>query len=240
MYAVTYVLGTSEDALAARLWGCLFECLIRVNMLCMQAYPGTRSTGFATLKGGADGMRSVLEIAREGAGSCWDLAALEVAKMRLSGQRSTTPKIAPPSPVPDRIRFYTGAFRGDFERPLSNAILAQLLEALVRCDEIIFQTYPSLPGVYQSGVFYKREPAGGEFWLTVLALYRQGFGDCEDLASALTAEKRVRQGRGQVRAGFTWRKRLGGGTLYHIQQMNEAGRLEDDPSARLGMLEKEL
>jgi len=239
MYAVTYVLGTSDQALAARLWGYLLECLIRVNMLCLQTYPGTKTTGFSTIKSASDGMRSVLEMARDGAGSPWDLAALDAAKARLAGQRGAFPRLLPPSPVPDRIRFYTGAFRGDFERPLSNAILAQLLEALVRCDVDIFKTYPQLPGVYQSGVFYKREPLGEEFWLTVLALYRQGFGDCEDLASALTAEKRVRQGRAGVRAGFTWRKRLGGGTLYHIQQMNEAGGLEDDPSARLGMLEKE-
>lgn len=181
----------------------------------------------------------MLELAREGAGSVWDLAALEAAKARISGVKGAFPTIDPPRQVPGEIKFFTGAFRGDHERALSNAILAQLLEALVRCDVDIFKAYPNLPGIYQSGVFYKREPVGEERWLTVLALYRQGFGDCEDLASGLTAEKRVRQGRPRVRAGFTWRKRLGGGTLYHIQQQNEAGRLEDDPSARLGMLEKE-
>ena len=145
-------------------------------------------------------MRSVLELAKTGEGTPWDLAALDAAKARLSGVKGAFPRLLPPLEIPDKIPFATGAFRGDHERALSNAILAQLLEALTRCDVLIFQKYPELPGVYQSGVFYKREPLGEEFWLTVLALYRQGFGDCEDLGTALTAEKRVRHGRPGVRA----------------------------------------
>lgn len=237
MYTVTYVLGTTDRSLAAAFWGILIECLIRVNMLILQAHPGIKTSGFSTLKTSGE-LRSLLQVVKEGAGSPWDLAAIDCAKARLAGVRGAFPRMMAPPEIPDRIPFFTGAFRGDFERTLSNAILAQLLEALTRMDVLIFEKYPNLPGIYQSGVFYKRELLGKEFWQTVLALYRQGFGDCEDLGCGLAGEKRVRERRPGVRAGFTWRKRLGGGTLYHIQQMNEAGRLEDDPSARLGMLEK--
>lgn len=239
MYSVRYVLGTTSPDLASRFFGILFECLIRVNVLILRAYPDLRLAGVERGERTPGHLRSALEVAKDGRGSPLDLAAIECARRRIAGQEGATIR-AVFSGVPPSVRFYTGAFRGDFERDLSNAILAELLEALVKMDVLCFETYPQLPGIYASGVYYQREPRGEENWQTVLALYRQGFGDCEDLASGLTAEKRVRQGRAGVRAGFFYRKRPDGGTLYHIQQMSESGRLEDDPSARLGMMEKDL
>lgn len=239
MYSVRYVLGTSEQSLAAQFFALLFECLIRVNVLILQAYP---DLSFAKVRRGErtpGHLRSALEVVKDGQGSPLDLVAIECARARLRGNAGATIK-AKWSGIPDAVRLYTGAFRGEFERGLSNAILAELLETLVKMDEICFLKYPSLPGVYASGVYYQREPRGEENWQTVLALYRRGFGDCEDLASALTAEKRIRGGRPGVKAGFFYRRRPDGGTLYHIQQMNESGRMEDDPSARLGMMEQDL
>lgn len=241
MYTVTYVLGTTDQRLARIFWAILMECLVRVNVQILRSYPRIDTSRIGTIKGWVpDQIRTVLQAERDREWSPDDREAFEVARRRVAGDTGARYVGGLPAwiRIPERIRFRTGAFRGDHERDLSNRILAELLEALVQIDVVCFREDPSLPGVYASGVYYKREPRGEEFWLSVLALYRQGFGDCEDLASALTAEKRVREGR-PVRAGFTWRKRSNGGTLYHIIQENEAGALEDDPSARLGMLEKE-
>jgi len=237
MYAVTYSLGTSEQALARAFFAYLFDALIRCNVLILRAYPDLPLRHLVTIKSENPGeFRTALQLHKDGAGTPLDMLALRLARQVIAGQPIALPSFEAWT-IPDKIKFFTGAFRGDYERPLSIALLAELLEALVRCDELIFRTYPTLPGIYASGVFYKREPRGEEFWQTVLALYRQGYGDCEDLASGLTAEKRVRHRRPGVRAGFTWRRRAGGGTMYHIIQSSETGKHEDDPSARLGMLE---
>lgn len=216
----------------------LFEALIRVNQIILREHPTLNTSRIKRGPSTPGFLRSALEVFKDGTGSPLDLAAIQCARERISKGNSATIK-AVFCGVPSSVRFFTGAFRGDFERSMSNAILGELLEALTRIDMICFSRYPSLPGLYGSGVFYKREPRGEENWQSTLALYRQGFGDCEDLACSLAAEKRIRQGR-PVGPGFFYRKRPDGGTLYHIQQMNEAGTLEDDPSARLGMMETDL
>lgn len=89
--------------------------------------------------------------------------------------------------------------------------------------------------LYESGVFYQSEPPGEEEWLDIPSLYKQGFGDCEDLACARVAElqvsgipavpairhKRVSTPRGPV-------------TLIHVLVLWPDGHVED-PSKMLGM-----
>ena len=63
------------------------------------------------------------------------------------------------------------------------------LEALTQVNEWHLKRDRFAP-LYQSGVYYQEEPPGEEEWLDIPSLYAQGFGDCEDIACALTGEYR--------------------------------------------------
>lgn len=89
-----------------------------------------------------------------------------------------------------------------------------------------------LPRLYQSGVRYQSEPPGKEDWLDIPTLYEAGIGDCEDLACALVAERRVYDG---IRCLPHLRyKQIEGINVIHILCAHPDGRIED-PSKLLGM-----
>jgi len=62
------------------------------------------------------------------------------------------------------------------------------LNGLVQSNLRIIKTHPGIPPIYQSGVKYRAETGGKEQWSNLLTLLKQGFGDCEDLASWRVAE----------------------------------------------------
>lgn len=242
-YDVTYVLGTSEAALARRLAWQVFDAVVRVNVQILRRHPSilARVDALPTYKRvpELDEIGSVLDaLARGNFSDSLEREAFRRAVGRLRNHAEMFDPRILPARIPNEIRVKTGAF-GKNQREMSNAILGELLEGLVRIDVICFETYPNLPRLYQTGVFYQREPLGEENWLSTLALYRRGKGDCEDLASTLTAEKRVFDRRYAVTAGYSWRILPSGITLYHITQHDESGAIEDDPSRKLGMLDKD-
>ena len=65
-----------------------------------------------------------------------------------------------------------------------------LLEAYTRINEWQFKQDNYAP-LFQSGVVYREEPPGCEDWPDIPTLYKQGWGDCEDLACTRTAELRL-------------------------------------------------
>lgn len=89
--------------------------------------------------------------------------------------------------------------------------------------------------LYDSGVFYKQEPPGEEEWLDIPTLYKQGFGDCEDLACARVAEL---QFDGIPAVPCIRHKRFetpkGPMTIIHVLTLWPDGSIED-PSKVLGM-----
>jgi hypothetical protein len=90
-----------------------------------------------------------------------------------------------------------------------------------------------VPSVYDAGVRYRREPRGCEIWRTIAVLYRLGFGDCEDIATALAAWLVVVCG--EVDARPVWKMfELAVGRLYHILTKRGSGVIEDACRA-LGM-----
>lgn len=100
------------------------------------------------------------------------------------------------------------------------------LEFLTQLDEVYLIYHPTTKPLYKSGVQYIVEAAGKEEWLTIPVLYQRGFGDCEDLACALTAERRVK--------GFPcdpWLTKQG--RVWHVQSI--CNDIIEDPSAVLGM-----
>ena len=134
-----------------------------------------------------------------------------------------------------------------------------LLNWLARVNARILRENPGLPGLYQSGVVYKRETT--ETWSDYINLLAQGWEDCDSLAAARAGELLAR-GHHALRAGdggFKEARRLrvrriraevflrtrtkpDEPGLYHcLVRYRVGGRWHyDDPSARLGMLERRL
>lgn len=114
--------------------------------------------------------------------------------------------------------------------------LVMCLELLVRVNEWQLARFAlegrRVPLLYQSGVRYQAEPPGEEEWLDIPTLYKQGFGDCEDLGCARAAELRHYWGIPAVCC--IKHKLIGPITLVHVQVLHPDGTVED-PSRNLGM-----
>ena len=68
----------------------------------------------------------------------------------------------------------------------------RLLNWLARENATILRARPDLPGLYASGVRYKREP--DEIWCDYLTLLAMGHEDCDGLAAARAGELLARGG----------------------------------------------
>lgn len=246
-YRITYETGKLPPELHRCVLGCFVDALIRCNLAILRAYPDTPAHDAAIRKltrteDGTSGemvhWQTILSAQASGRLGPVDCAAWRIAEGVAKGRPIAPPPLDWGPVLPSRIQIETGAFRGEWERKTSNEIMGELLEGLVCADVAILRACPSMPRLYQSGVFYQREPLGVENWRTMARLLETGNGDCEDLASQRTAEKRVDEGQAGARADFIFRKIEGGGTLYHIRSRDQAGAIED-PSRRLGMLDKD-
>lgn len=113
--------------------------------------------------------------------------------------------------------------------------LEAVAEGLVALDYMLMVAAANrgreVPLLYDSGIVYRREPAGREWWETVIDLLREGEGDCEDLAAYRAAELRYREGiPARVRIYRTQRR------TFHAIVQHPDGTLED-PSRILVALE---
>lgn len=115
------------------------------------------------------------------------------------------------------------------------------LECLINLN-MIYLKYHAAKGLYQSGVYYRRDPKGKiSPWLPIPALYERGWGDCKSLATAYIAELRNR-GLG-AEPVFRFLPPFFKGTdheytLYHILVETDSGF--QDVSKDLGMGWKDL
>lgn len=107
------------------------------------------------------------------------------------------------------------------------------LRDLTMANLYAYRSDPLLPGVYEAGVEYRREPPGNEQFKDVVAVLRDKHGDCEDLACAVAAWRTVRTGE-LCSPQITWKPMGPGRWLYHITVCRADGSRED-PSAKLGM-----
>lgn len=133
-----------------------------------------------------------------------------------------------------------------------NAIV--LLNAMAKHNALLMEEDPTLPLLYDSGAVYRLEE--GEVWSDIVALYEQGWEDCDSLAPARAGELLARGWRamGPEDPGYAVARRLrptriraevimetnarpnGPGT-YHclVAYWIDGQRFIDDPSLRLGM-----
>ncbi len=131
----------------------------------------------------------------------------------------------------------------------------RLLNWLAQENAVILRARPDLPGLYASGVRYRRER--DEIWCDYLNMLALGHEDCDGLAAARAGELIARgwKALSSVDGGYATARRfrlksipaqvllLTRGQpdrpgLYHcIVRYRVGGRWHrDDPSARLGML----
>ncbi len=116
-------------------------------------------------------------------------------------------------------------------RKQSEKALLSLLESMVLIARMELRAN-RLPPLYKAGVRYRREE-GTEIWKDPISVYKDGYGDCEDLSIWRTAEL---QENGK-RASPTIRYRIDPITktyIYHVLVLRANGKLED-PSLKLGM-----
>lgn len=124
--------------------------------------------------------------------------------------------------------------------PPNEEALEALAEGLVLLNCWYFRTAAErgvdVPNIYQSGVVYRREPRGREWWESAadaLGVATERSGDCEDLAAYRAAYARVFEGdHAVVRVVRTPR-----GSFHAIVE-HEDGVLED-PSRELVSIERE-
>ena len=114
-------------------------------------------------------------------------------------------------------------------------MLQELLDVTHAINVAWLQRHPEAPRLYDSGIRYRREPRGGidtaeneERFLTWPSMLVARFGDCDDLAPALSAELEVRDGIPARPVAV--RVRLG----YHVLVLLPDGSTLD-PSRQLGM-----
>lgn len=109
------------------------------------------------------------------------------------------------------------------------------LRNLTMANVWAYRSDPLLPSIYDAGVEYRREPPRNEQFKDVVAVLRDKHGDCEDLACAVAAWRRVRTGEA-AHPSVTWKPLDAARTrwLYHIT-VERPGLPNEDPSKRLGM-----
>lgn len=137
--------------------------------------------------------------------------------------------------MPHQITIDANIFKNEHDRAYSQKAVLYLLEALVNINRLWLKMHPECPGIYESGVRYQRE-FDTEDWRDIPTIIKDGGGDCEDLAAYLCAWYRERKGI-KCRPFIKWRK-YDNFYLYHVLVQMPDGRMED-PSARLGMYDKE-
>lgn len=132
---------------------------------------------------------------------------------------------------PEGVAFgIDGAFHPRASKEANAHALRALLDCLIELDLICFSARPTLPGLYQTRVFYRLMPTHAP-WETTPVLYRRGFGDCKTLVASRIAELRR---QGQVAIPVFRHVTSGWGTMFHILILHGDGRWEC-PSRLLGM-----
>lgn len=110
----------------------------------------------------------------------------------------------------------------------SDESVQTLLDALTAINVVFLKSHGSVPGIFESGVRYKRERRGSEEWLTIPIVIQRGYGDCEDLACWLAASYRC---NGVAARAVAYRSAP---HVRHIVVLLPDGTIED-PSRELGM-----
>jgi hypothetical protein len=114
---------------------------------------------------------------------------------------------------------------------LTIAEAAALLQGLAAASEVDYRAGipPVTLGLHMGAIRYRRRDKG-EHWKTARELWRDGWGDCEDLAAAVAADFRVYQHRPALPILY----RAHGRTWHAVVRLTDTGATVD-PSRTGGM-----
>jgi hypothetical protein len=118
----------------------------------------------------------------------------------------------------------------DFNRSMRS--LLYFMEGLVQHNCGWLAEHPETPSIYCPPLLYKEEV--GEIWRDIAAVWKDGGGDCEDLACARAAEYRVAGINAKAILKKSNLSVAGWRDVYHCLVKLPDGRIED-PSRALGM-----
>lgn len=131
----------------------------------------------------------------------------------------------------DSIRFELCLFNAPSDTNRSIKSLLYLMESLVK-HNLLWLVSHQTPTIYSHPIIYK--PDAGEIWRDIPSIWKNGAGDCEDLACARVAEYRF----AGIAANPILKKSsmsvAGYKDIYHALVKLPDGRIED-PSLALGM-----
>ena len=111
-------------------------------------------------------------------------------------------------------------------------VLEGLFEGWVLANCAWLQAHTRAPGLYASGVIYRREEP--EVWKDIPSILEDGCDDCEGLSCYLAAELRVRHGVRSAAVRLIEQPTRTRRRLWHAVVSDAAGKIWD-PSRRLGM-----
>lgn len=114
------------------------------------------------------------------------------------------------------------------------AFCRNLLESLIGANRETLKSRSDIPQLYASGVRYRNEPLGCEWFDDILICLHRGWGDCDDLAAWRIAELRETGELAEVYMRWEPGIKNPRTRLFHVMVKRENGTLED-PSAILGM-----
>jgi hypothetical protein len=125
------------------------------------------------------------------------------------------------------------------ERRRSMDAILWMMEGLCRINQGEIRLQKSLGKpfrpLYQSGIYYLREPPGQENWQDIYRNFMLGNGDCEDLACHRIAE--LREVYKTPAAPFVTFRLVDGSYRFHaiLRAQTPNGWRWEDPSRKLGM-----
>lgn len=108
-----------------------------------------------------------------------------------------------------------------------------LTEEIARQNQVAIRSDPSVPRLYDSGVYYRMRLAEGLTFTDLYTVLRKGYGHCQHLVGWRVAELRERDGEA-ARPAVRWRKGRQGRMIFHVV-VRRADGSEECPSKRLGM-----
>ena len=115
-------------------------------------------------------------------------------------------------------------------------VLNILSSSLVKINLEFLKRNPGFPSLFETGVYYKREPVGQENWKDIPTTLEDSHGDCEDLASWLAAEYIMSNTKANAYVYLA--KETPRVKTYHVvvKYLDSNGKTQYiDPSAMLGM-----
>lgn len=107
--------------------------------------------------------------------------------------------------------------------------MTHLVKALVLVDTAYLRRHTNAPLLYHSGIYYRRDGDIETQWLDIPAVLARGYADCKALSAWRIAELNVRGEYAVPKIDYY------PSTGYHTLLLR-SGSVEEDPSARLGMI----